>query len=89
MSGFVDDMKGQTNDMASKYPLLLHTLIARMQVNAQLWGDLSGEEPYNFQMQLLRYEMEFQAQRHPISQLRREHGSTARERQQNGEHYSY
>jgi hypothetical protein len=40
MTGFVDDTKGQTNDMHSKQPLPLTELIARMQSDAQLWGDL-------------------------------------------------
>jgi hypothetical protein len=40
MAGFVDDTKGQTNDMREKTPLPSATLLARMQDNAQLWGDL-------------------------------------------------
>jgi hypothetical protein len=39
MTGFVDDTKGQTNDMAPT-PIPLAQLIARMQADAQLWGDL-------------------------------------------------
>ncbi len=40
MTGFVDDTKGQTNDMSSKVPMPLAQLIARMQADAQLWGNL-------------------------------------------------
>lgn len=40
MTGFVDDTKGQTNDMSSSEALPLQQLIARMQADAQLWGDL-------------------------------------------------
>lgn len=40
MTGFVDDTKGQTNNLLSKHPMLLHQLIFRMQDDAQLWGDL-------------------------------------------------
>jgi hypothetical protein len=40
MTGFVDDTKGQVNDMDSPYPLPLHELLAHMQADAQLWGDL-------------------------------------------------
>jgi hypothetical protein len=40
MTGFFDSTKGQTNDIHEKCPLPLHQLIAQMQVNVQLWGDL-------------------------------------------------
>jgi hypothetical protein len=40
MTGFVDNTKGQTNYMASKHPMPLNDLLARMQSDAQLWGDL-------------------------------------------------
>ena len=40
MTGFVDDTKGQVNDMKEKHPLPLQDLIDRMQADAQLWGDL-------------------------------------------------
>jgi hypothetical protein len=40
MTGFVDDTKGQTNDMLSKLPMPLAQLIAQMQADAQLWGNL-------------------------------------------------
>jgi hypothetical protein len=40
MTGFVDDTKGQTNDMTESTPLPLRQLIDRMQSDAQLWGDL-------------------------------------------------
>ncbi len=40
MTGFVDDTKGQTNDQTSQHPLPLQQLIARMEADAQLWGDL-------------------------------------------------
>jgi exonuclease III len=40
MTGFVDDTKGQVNDQTSPYPVPLQQLIARMQADAQLWGDL-------------------------------------------------
>jgi hypothetical protein len=49
MTSFVDDTKGQINDMTSKEPLPLQQLIARMQADAQLWGDLlhiSGGNTY-------------------------------------------
>jgi hypothetical protein len=40
MTGFVDNRKGQTNNMTSNNPLPLQELIACMQAEAQLWGDL-------------------------------------------------
>ncbi len=40
MTGFVDDTKGQTNNMSSKVPMPLAQLIARMKADAQLWGNL-------------------------------------------------
>ena len=40
MAGFVDDTKGQTNDMQMEKALPLSTLMERMQDDAQLWGDL-------------------------------------------------
>jgi hypothetical protein len=40
MVGFVDDTKGQTNDMKEETPLSDTTLLSRMQHDAQLWGDL-------------------------------------------------
>jgi hypothetical protein len=40
ITGFVDNTKGQTNYMASKHPMPLNDLLARMQSDAQLWGDL-------------------------------------------------
>jgi hypothetical protein len=40
MTGFVDDTKGQTNDMTDSAPLPLSQLIDRMQADAQLWGGL-------------------------------------------------
>ncbi len=40
MTGFVDDTKGQTNDQTSTAAMPLLQLIARMQEDAQLWGDL-------------------------------------------------
>jgi hypothetical protein len=39
MTGFVDDTKGQTNNMAAIL-MPLDQLISRMQSDAQLWGDL-------------------------------------------------
>jgi hypothetical protein len=39
MAGFVDNTKGEVNDMRMDKPLLLTTLMAQMQ-DAQLWGDL-------------------------------------------------
>ncbi len=40
MTGFVDDTKGQTNDMESEQVLPLQKLLTRMQSDAQLWRDL-------------------------------------------------
>lgn len=40
MTGFVDDTKGQTNDMMLLTPMPLRQFIARMQADTQLWGDL-------------------------------------------------
>jgi exonuclease III len=40
MAGFVDDTKGQTNDMRSPTAIPLATLVSQMQDDAQLWGDL-------------------------------------------------
>jgi hypothetical protein len=40
MTGFIDDTKGQINNMESPHPILLQQLIDRMQSNAQLWGNL-------------------------------------------------
>ena len=40
MTGFVDDTKGQCNDLTEDEPLPLQELIERMQADAQLWGDL-------------------------------------------------
>ena len=40
MAGFVNDTKGQVGDMLSNDPVPLDTLVAQMQRDAQLWGDL-------------------------------------------------
>jgi hypothetical protein len=40
MTGFVNDTKGQVNDMASVHPIPLQSLLRCMQSDAQLWGDL-------------------------------------------------
>jgi hypothetical protein len=40
MTGFVEDTKGQRNDMTEAAPLPLRKLIDCMQADAQLWGDL-------------------------------------------------
>jgi hypothetical protein len=41
MTGFVDNTKGQTNDMSLRHvPMPLAQLIAQMQADAQLWGNL-------------------------------------------------
>jgi hypothetical protein len=40
MIGFVDDTKGQINNLTSPEPMALQQLIARMQWDAQLGGDI-------------------------------------------------
>ena len=40
MTGFVDDTKGQVNDLMEPHPMPLQELIAHMQADAQLRGDL-------------------------------------------------
>jgi hypothetical protein len=40
MAGFVDDTKGQTNEMRTAKPMPMETLLAQMQDDAQLWGNL-------------------------------------------------
>jgi hypothetical protein len=40
MAGFVDDTKGQINDMRNTKPMTNEMLMSRMQDDAQLWGDL-------------------------------------------------
>jgi hypothetical protein len=40
MTGFVDDTKGQMNDISLSIAMPLAQLIAIMQAEAQLWGDL-------------------------------------------------
>jgi hypothetical protein len=40
MTGFADDKKGQTNNMASTYLMPLQELISQMLSDVQLWGNL-------------------------------------------------
>jgi hypothetical protein len=40
MTSFVDNTKGQTNNMSLPHPMPLQQLIAPMQSDTQLWGDL-------------------------------------------------
>jgi exonuclease III len=40
MTGYVDDTKGITNDMNQTHPIPVDELVAVMQADAQMWGDL-------------------------------------------------